>query len=200
MAHFPKPWELSNRMPMALIQTTLHFGSIVKKATAADGLEVSHSCGGKIESTLDAENEKIVWHCNGCADKGEISHWRGSGWDNIPTENMPKLIVKSTKPRTPKKEKSFPLVLNKKELSALIKALGDSKFGKFFSQARPLGAKEFAIDLTLKQLDSLYSIVGDLLDFGPSRQRKMWDETLNAIAWAMDEITMAEAFKKERKK
>ncbi len=200
MAHFPKPWELTKRTPMVLIQTTLHFGSIVKKAIAGGTPEVIHSCGGKVEAALDVAKGKIVWNCSGCADSGEISHWRDSGWDTIPLEKMPKLITKSRKPRAPKEERSFPLVLKKKELLALMKNIGNSKYGELLFQARPLEDKEFAINLTLKQLDGLYSIVGDLLDFGPSRQRKMWDEILNAIGWAMDEIAMAEACEKKSKK
>jgi len=46
--------------------------------------------------------------------------------------------------------------------------------------------------ITLDQLSELLLTVGDLLDFGPSRERKMWDETFSAIEWVMDEILIAE--------
>lgn len=190
ITHFPKPQALSKRMPRALIQTTLQFGSIVRTAAqgAANGTEPKHGCGGKIDVKVDDGNDKIIWRCTSCDDNGEISHWRGSGWENIPEEVMPKLVVVTKKNRTPKKSRRGTLVLNKRELSALKKVINDPNFDRVFATARPLGDQVYALNLTSRELDDLHRLVGDLLDFGPSRQRKMWDETLDAIAWAMDDL------------
>jgi hypothetical protein len=198
MAHFPKPHELSKRMPMSLIQTTLQFGSIVKLASQGPSEKpVKHGCGGAIEAKVESGSDKIVWQCAGCADNGEISHWRGSGWDNVPEERMPEIVMVTRKPRTikgkNKRERRGTLVLSKRALTALKKAVNDPEFDQVLSGARVLGGQEYALDLTIQELDDLYCLVGDLLDFGPSRQRKMWDETLDDIACAMDEISFAEA-------
>ncbi|MCC7406214.1 MAG: hypothetical protein IT288_17610 [Bdellovibrionales bacterium] len=194
MTHFPKPHELRKRMPMRLIQTTLQFGSIVRMAVRGTEGEApfKHTCGGHLESRLEDGSDKIIWKCSGCVDNGEISHWRGSGWDSIPEEKMPKIVLVSKKPqaRVSKKRKArrATLVLGKSELLALKKVAGDSSLQELLSEARPLGQREFAIELTMQELDDLYSLVGDLLDYGPSRQRKMCDQTLDAIAWAMDQV------------
>jgi uncharacterized metal-binding protein len=200
MAHFPKPDELSNRMPMALIQTTLQFGSIVKMAAkGTSDAPAKHGCGGKIEARLEVESDKIIWQCSGCADNGEISHWRGSGWESVPDESMPKIVVVERKSKTQKKNsRQGTLVLDRREISALKKAVGDPEFDRVLSEARPIGDKKFALSLTIQELDGLYSLVGDLLDFGPSRQRKMWDQTLNNIAWSMDEMAFSEAARRKR--
>lgn len=200
MAHFPKPNELSNRMPMALIQTTLQFGSIVKMAAkAVSGTPARHGCGGTIEAKLDDESEKIIWKCAGCADNGEISHWRGSGWESVSDESMPKIVTveRKSKPKR-KRSRQGTLVLDQKEISALKKAVSDPEFDRVLLEARPLSDKKFALSLTIRELDDLYILVGDLLDFGPSRQRKMWDQTLNNIAWAMDEMAFSEAARRKR--
>lgn len=179
MAHFPKPHQLSKRMPMALIRTTLQFGSIVKMAAAENGSQTSHGCGGKIEASLDPASDKIVWKCTGCDDSGEISHWRGSGWESVPEDKMPKLVISTKKPRTSKNSPKATIVLSKSELSALCKAINDPD--ELLTSVRPLEKQEVALSLTSKELDDLYRLVGDMLDFGPSRQRKMWDQLLNTI-------------------
>jgi hypothetical protein len=196
MAHFPKPHELSKRMPMSLIQTTLQFGSIVK--LAVDGLSAKrakHGCGGTIEAKVESLNEKIVWKCAGCADNGEISHWRGSGWDIVPEERMPEIVVVPRKACATKKKKKArrgTIVLSKRVLTNLKSALSDAEFDQLQAEARALSGQKFALDLTEKELKNLYGLVSDLLDFGPSRQRKMWDETLNAIGWALDDMAFAD--------
>jgi len=200
MTHFPKPHELSKRMPMALIKTTLEFGAIVKMGSQGPSAkQAKHSCGGEIEAKLDSGSDKILWRCKSCGDDGEINQWRSSGWDTVPEEDTPKLVVVPKKARARKKARSGTLVLEKKEFTALKNAVADPEFDELFSRARLLKGKAVAVDLTIEQLDGLYCIVGDLLDYGPSRQRKMWDETLNAIAWTMDEIAFAEAAGRQRK-
>lgn len=200
MAHFPKPEELSKRMPMALIQTTLQFGSIVKMAAKGiSGTPAKHGCGGTIEAKLESESEKIIWKCTGCADNGEISHWRGSGWESVSDESMPKIVVVERKSKTQKKKsRRGTLVLDRREISALKKAISDRDFDRVLLEAQLLSDKKFALSLTIRELDDLYILVGDLLDFGPSRQRKMWDQTLNNIAWAMDELAFSEADRRKR--
>ncbi|NJL25865.1 MAG: hypothetical protein HC902_12305 [Calothrix sp. SM1_5_4] len=102
------------------------------------------------------------------------------------------VVEQKTKPKK-KRSRHGTLVLDQKEISALKNAISDREFDQVLSEARPLGDKKFALSLTIQELDDLYILVGDLLDFGPSRQRKMWDQTLNDIAWAMDEIAFSEA-------
>ena len=200
MAHFPKPNELSRRMPMALIQTTLQFGSIVKMAaTGASDAPAKHGCGAEIEARLEGEADKIIWKCSACADAGEITHWRGSGWESVPDERMPKIVVIERKNKPPKKKsRRETLVLDRREISLLKKAVSDPDFDRLLLKARLLSDKKFALSLTIQELDDLYNLVGDLLDFGPSRQRKMWDQTLNNIAWVMDEIAFSEAERRKR--
>jgi hypothetical protein len=183
-------------MPMAIIRATLQFGLIVKMV-AKNGQQEDHSCGGKIEARLDDNNDKIAWKCIGCGENGEISHWRGSGWEDLLDKNTPKLIVATKKSQTRKKTRRATLVLSKRELSALRKVICETQLDHPLSIVRPINGQGFAISLTLRQLDDLYCMVGDLLDFGPSRQRKMWDDVLNTIAWAMDEITFAEVDDKQ---
>ena len=200
MTHFPKPQELSNRVPMAIIKTTLQFGSIVKMVAqhAATAIETVHGCGGKIQAALNGESDKIIWRCTNCEDSGEISSWRGSGWDIVSDKAMPRLVVGPKKKRTPKKSRRGTLVLNRKEFNALKKVISDGEFALVFAAAQKVGEQEFALSLTKRQLDSLYNLVGDLLDFGPSHQRKMWNETYDTIAWAMDEITFAEVEERQK--
>lgn len=190
MTHFPKPHELSGRASMAIIRTTLQFGSIVKTVAqnAAAGAETTHGCGGKIEASLNESSDKIVWQCTNCDDNGEISHWRGSGWDVVSDKAMPRLVVAPVKHKTPKKSSRGTLILSKKELTAFKKLINEGEFALIFAAAQKVGEQEFAISLTKSQVNELYNLVGDLLDYGPSRQRKMWSETYDAIGWLMDEI------------
>lgn len=203
MTHFPKPREISSRMPMALIQTTLHFGSIVQMTAgldAQDASAVNHACGGRLDAKLDIECDKIIWQCSNCADNGEISHWRESGWEKLTRDDMPRVVVverKKKKPRKPKREKLGTLVLSKREFTGLKKVLDDTEIMDALEGAHTDG-KDFAVRMTINQLDALSAIVGDLLDFGPSRQRKMWDELWSAIGWVMDEISFAEIENKDR--
>jgi predicted RNA-binding Zn-ribbon protein involved in translation (DUF1610 family) len=191
MTHFPKPQELSQRMPMSLIQTTIHFGSIVKMA-AGQGPQARHSCGGQIAAKLEADSGKVVWQCPDCGDNGEISHWRGSGWDDVPAEKMPEVVVVERKKRKPKAVATASLIIRKRALTALKKLIDESEFNSLFEEARDLGEGDVELMITLDQLSELLLTVGDLLDFGPSRERKMWDETFSEIEWVMDEILIAE--------
>jgi hypothetical protein len=40
-------------------------------------------CKGIIHSTLDHEDDLIVWECGQCGDYGRTSGWQGTKWDNL---------------------------------------------------------------------------------------------------------------------
>lgn len=96
------------------------------------------------------------------------------------------------KKRKPKAVATASLIIRKRALTALKKLIDESEFNSLFEEARDLGEGDVELMITLDQLSELLLTVGDLLDFGPSRERKMWDETFSAIEWVMDEILIAE--------
>ena len=38
-------------------------------------------CVGLIAASMDSPESPIQWECVACGDLGEISHWRGTTWD-----------------------------------------------------------------------------------------------------------------------
>lgn len=41
------------------------------------------NCYGSVHSTLTGVDSEIEWFCPECSDKGYISNWQGSKWDNM---------------------------------------------------------------------------------------------------------------------
>ncbi len=43
----------------------------------------ARGCKGIIHSTLDLDDDSIVWECDQCGDYGRISGWQKTKWDNM---------------------------------------------------------------------------------------------------------------------
>jgi hypothetical protein len=100
LKHFLDEEKGVGDLPKRAAQLAMYFGSIVEAVTgqlSEIAVEIGVKCRGRLGDTrcageifayMDDDEEKIIWECFLCDEKGVITGWPGTVWDKRPQKKI----------------------------------------------------------------------------------------------------------------